>query len=115
MPQFAINRNPGRNRDIPFVDQIQSNRLKRSVSRVVMSLVRRSGAEPPDHPLTPHLHVEGEDVFANPFDLATVPAARLGTDLGGRLGREQDLENVRVISRGEALIEHLDNVIGTTV
>ena len=82
MPQFAIYRNPGRNRDIPFVVQIQSNRLERSVGRVVMPLVRRSGRAPPDHPLTPHLHVEEEDVFANPLELATVPATRLGAAFG---------------------------------
>ncbi|NVN11407.1 CcdB family protein [Nguyenibacter vanlangensis] len=68
MAQFTIYRNPGRNRDIPFVVQIQSTRMDRSVGRVVMPLVRRSGGAPPDHPLTPHLHVGGEDIFANPFD-----------------------------------------------
>ena len=82
MPQFAVYRNPGSNPDIPFVVQIQSSRLERVMGRAVMPLVRRSsGAEPPDHPLTPHLHVEGEDVFANPFDLATVSASRLGNVL----------------------------------
>lgn len=90
MPQFAIYRNPGRNRDIPFVVQIQSSRLERSAGRVVMPLVRRSAGKPADHPLTPHLHVEGEDVFANPLDLATVPVEQLGTVLGILPEREQD-------------------------
>lgn len=81
MPQFAIYQNPGRNRDIPFVVQIQSSRLERSTGRVVMPLVRRSAGKPADHPLTPHLNVEGEDVFANPLDLATIPVERLGTVL----------------------------------
>ncbi|WP_046899440.1 CcdB family protein [Gluconobacter oxydans] len=86
MPQFAIYRHPGRNRDIPLIVQIQSNRLERSVGRVV----RKSGSAPPDHPLTPHLRVDGEDVFANPFDLATVPAAQLGTAVGVLPDRDQD-------------------------
>ncbi|MBV1830835.1 CcdB cytotoxin-like protein [Komagataeibacter sp. AV436] len=90
MPQFAIYRNPGRNRDIPFVVQIQSTRLERSVGRVVMPLVRRSAGKPPDHPLTPHLCVEGEDVFANPFDLATVPTTQLGAAIGILAERDQD-------------------------
>ncbi|MBB2206661.1 CcdB family protein [Gluconacetobacter takamatsuzukensis] len=90
MPQFAIYRNPGRNRDIPFVVQIQSSRLERSVGRVVMPLVRRSGSAPPNHPLTPHLHVKGEEVFANPLDLATVPAAQLGSAAGVLPERDQD-------------------------
>ncbi|MEE8663146.1 MAG: CcdB family protein [Acetobacter sp.] len=91
MPQFTIYRNPGRNRDIPFVVQIQSNRLDRSLGRVVMPLVKRSGSAPPNHPLTPHLHVEGEEVFANPFDLATVPAARLGAVVGVLAEPDQDM------------------------
>lgn len=92
MPQFAIYRNPGRNRDIPFVVQIQSSRLERSVGRVVMPLVRRSsGSAPPDHPLTPHLEIEGENVFANPFDLTTIPAARLGSAVGVLAERDQDM------------------------
>lgn len=90
MPQFAVYRNPGRNPDIPFIVQIQSSRLERVVGRVVMPLVRRSGTVPPDHPLTPHLRVEGEDVFANPFDLATVPASRLGDVLYVLPERDQD-------------------------
>jgi toxin CcdB len=90
MPQFAIYRNPGRNRDIPFVVQIQSNRLERSLGRVVMPLVRRTGTAPPDHPLTPHIQVEGEAVFANPFDLATIPAQRLGKALSILDEPEQD-------------------------
>ena len=90
MPQFTIYRNPGRNREIPFVVQIQSSRLERSMGRVVMPLVRRSASAPPDHPLTPHLHVEGEDVFANPFDLATVAASRLGPAVGVLADPNQD-------------------------
>lgn len=70
--------------------QIQSSRLDRSVGRVVMPLVRRSGSAPPDHPLTPYLEVEGEEVFANPFDLATLPATRLGPAVGVLAERDQD-------------------------
>ena len=90
MPQFAVYRNPGSNPDIPFVVQIQSSRLERVAGRAVIPLVRRSGAAPPNHPLTPHLRVEGEDVFANPFDLATVPASRLGNVLNILPERDQD-------------------------
>ena len=100
MPQFAIYRNPGRNRDIPFVVQIQSSRLERSVGRVVMPLIRRSGSAPPDHPLTPHLHVEEEDVFANPFDLATVPTTQLGAAIGVLPERDQ-----------EAIVRALDELV----
>ena len=78
MPQFAVYRNPGRNQAIPFVVQVQSSRLERSLGRVVVPLVLCTAASPPDHPLTPRLQVQGQDVFANPFDVATLPATRLG-------------------------------------
>ncbi|GBQ89888.1 hypothetical protein AA23498_0734 [Acetobacter nitrogenifigens DSM 23921 = NBRC 105050] len=90
MPQFAIYPNPGRNRDILFVVQVQSSRLDRSVGRVVIPLVRLTPGAPPDHALTPHMTVEGKAVFANPFDLATVPANRLGPLLGFVIESERD-------------------------
>lgn len=102
MPQFAIYTNPGRNRDILFVVQVQSSRLDRSVGRVVLPLVRRSPNAPPDHPLTPHLTVDGHDVFANPFDLATVPASKLGPVLGVIPERYQDV-----------LVRAIDELIST--
>jgi len=77
VPQFAVFRNSGRNEDILFVVQLQSTRLERSVGRVVMPLVRRSSAAPPDHPLTPHLAVQGSIVYANPLNIATVAVTRL--------------------------------------
>lgn len=100
MTQFSVYRNPGRNPDIPFVVQIQGSRLERMAGRVVMPLVRRTGASPPDHPLTPYLTIEGEDVFANPFDLATVPASRLGNALSVLPEKDQD-----------AIIRALDELI----
>jgi toxin CcdB len=77
LPQFGVYRNPGRNAEIRYVVQIQSSRLDRSVGRVVVPLVRVGHRSPADHPLTPHLTVQGRLVYANPLDLATVPAKRL--------------------------------------
>ena len=37
-----------------------------------MALSVRRGISPPDHPLTPHLTVQGQAVYANPFNIATV-------------------------------------------
>ncbi len=68
MTQFAVHRNPGRNQDVPFVVQVQSTRLDRSVGR---SAVR-------DHALTPHLVVLEQAVFADVLNMATLPNARLG-------------------------------------
>ncbi len=80
MPQFGVYRNPGRNAEIRYVVQIQSGRLERSVGRVVIPLVRVGDRSPADHPLTPHLTVRKQAVYADPLNLATVPAKRL-TDM----------------------------------
>jgi hypothetical protein len=36
MPQVAVQRNPGRNEDVPFIVQVQSTRLDRSIGRVIV-------------------------------------------------------------------------------
>ena len=76
MPQFAVFRNP-RGGEVPFLLQIQSNRLEHSSERVMMALRRRSASTPPDRPLTPHLEVDGERVFADPLNIATVRTSSL--------------------------------------
>ena len=78
MPQFAVYRSPGRTQDIVFVVQVQSSRLDQRLGRVVLPLVRCGRGAPPDHALTPHIRVQGQTVYANPLELATVPVARLG-------------------------------------
>lgn len=55
-----------------------------------MPLVKLSGSAPTDHSLPPHLHVEGEEALANPFDLATMPAALRGTAVSVLPERDQD-------------------------
>lgn len=78
MPQFGVYKSPGRTEDILFVVQVQSTRLDRRLGRVVMPLVRYSHGAPSDHALTPHIMVQGQIVYANPLELATVPVTRLG-------------------------------------
>ncbi len=78
MTQFAVHRNPGRNQDVPFVVQVQSTRLDRSVGRVVVPLARVGRSAVRDHALTPHLVVLEQAVFADVLNMATLPNARLG-------------------------------------
>lgn len=78
MPQFAVYKSPGRTEDILFLVQVQSTRLDRRLGRVVLPLVYCRRGSPPDHALTPHIKVQGQVVYANPLELATVPSARLG-------------------------------------
>ena len=90
MSQFSVFKNPGRNPEIPFVVQIQSSRLHDALGRVVVALnVRRQGS-PPNHRLTPHIMVQGQAVYVNPFDIATLPSRRLSESLGVLDEPEQD-------------------------
>ena len=84
MSQFAVFPNPKRDRQIAYVVQIQTNRFNHTKGRVVMTLIRRTATSPPDHPITPHLTVLGVPVFANPFDIVTVPLASSEKDTARR-------------------------------
>lgn len=61
MARFDLFAAPGRHPDIPFV-----------------ALPWAADRAPEDHPLTPRLTVLGERVFADPLNIATIPARRLG-------------------------------------
>src|ERR1700733_4027432 len=78
MTQFAVHKYRGRSEDIVFLVQLQSTRLELSAGRVVIPLLRMGYRAPPDHPLTPHLLVQGMTVYADPLDIATAPVQRLG-------------------------------------
>jgi toxin CcdB len=78
LTQFAVYHYRGRSEDIRFLVQIQSRRLERSAGRVVMPLLHLGYGAPPDHPLTPHITVQGLSFYADPLDIAAVPVSRLG-------------------------------------
>ena len=90
MTQFSVYQNPGRNADVPFFVQVQSGRLGRSPGRVVIPLHRCGLLAPGDHPLTPHLIVQGQAVYANPLNLATIPVVTLKQALELLQERDQD-------------------------
>ena len=90
MTQFAIYKYVGRSEDICFLVQIQSTRLGRSTGRVVMPLLRLGRRAPPNHPLTPHLMVQKETVYADPLDIAAIPVTRLGDVLAIMSESDQD-------------------------
>lgn len=79
MAQFDVHRNPGRQREtIPYVVLLQSARFDRSRTRFVgpLELVRHVAVG--EHYLAPRLTVMGEEVLLDVFNLATLPAERLG-------------------------------------
>lgn len=67
---------------MPFVVSLQSGRLDRAASRLVIPLVEPAAFAGEDHWLTPLVLVEGRQLIANPFDIATIPLARLGAPIG---------------------------------
>lgn len=81
MPQFAVFPSPRRDPSVAYVVQVQTTRFDRSRGRVVIALFHRGANAPADHGLTPHLTVLGTPVYADPFDLATIPLARLSAPL----------------------------------
>lgn len=79
MAQFDVYRNPGRQRDtIPYVVGLQSGRFDRSTTRFVGPLVLVWHAAVLEHYLAPRFMVAGDEVMLDVFNLATVPAERLG-------------------------------------
>ena len=79
MAQFDVHRNPGRQRDtIPYVVVLQNGRFDHSMTRFVGPLVLVRHAAVREHYLTPRFMVAGDQVMLDVFNLATVPAERLG-------------------------------------
>ena len=88
--QFDVSRGPGGDPAIPFVAQIQSSRLDRTSTRVVIALVRVTPASPGDGRVTPHFMVLGQAVHADPLNRATIPLSRLGAALTVRSDADAD-------------------------
>ncbi len=91
MAQFDVVRNPGRQREhIPFVVLLQSSRFDRAATRLVAPLVLMGFAPRDAHYLAPRFVIDGQEVVLDVFNLATLPADRLGavvavlTDEGAR-------------------------------
>ncbi len=100
MPQFDIFPNPGRNREIVFLLQIQTTRLDSARDRVVIPLLRKGLNAPPDHGLTPHFIVLDQPVYADPLNLVTIQRSRLGQ----ALATLQEADQGRIITAIDELI-----------
>jgi len=79
MAQFDVYKNPGRQREaVPFVVSLQNRRFDHWATRFVAPLLLRrlAGTEP--HYVAPHFTVSGQEVVLDVFNLAAIPANRLG-------------------------------------
>ncbi len=79
MPQFDVFTNPGRQvAAIPYVVVLQNGRFDRAGTRFVAPLVRAEAARITEHYLAPRFIVQNTEVVLDLFNLATLPAERLG-------------------------------------
>ena len=94
MAQFDVYKNPGRQREaIPFFVSLQNQRFDRGPSRFVAPLVLRRLAEMEPHYLAPHFTVAGFELVLDVFNLATLPANRLGEAVAS-LGDEESRSKI---------------------
>ena len=98
MAQFDVFRNPGRQRDaIPFVVVLQNTRFDRAGTRFVAPLVRSEAARVMEHYLAPRFVVESIEVVLDVFNLATLPADRLGRLVGSLADEESRAKLIRAL------------------
>jgi toxin CcdB len=97
LPQFDVFRSPGRRESIPYVVSVQATRLERAASRLVLPLVEPAALGLEEHWLTPRVTVAGRQFLANPFDIATLPLARLGAPVASLADEESAARLLRAI------------------
>jgi len=89
--QLSVHRNPGRkNRAVPFVVVVQSNRFSDSTRRVVVSLVAAEEFGLADSDVGPHFVIGDRTVVLAPLQITNVPCDVLGLSvmsLAGEVGR----------------------------
>ena len=98
MAQFDVFRNPGRQREvIPFVVVLQNARFDRGGTRFVVPLVRSEAARVAEHYLAPRFTIEGVEVVLDMFNLATLPADRLGRPIGSLADEQSRVKLIRAL------------------
>lgn len=98
MAQFDVYKNPGRQSDsIPFVVSLQNRRFDRGSTRFVAPLVLRRLAGTQPHYLAPHFTVAGQELVLDVFNLATLPANRLGGPIASLADEESRRKIIRAI------------------
>lgn len=98
MAQFDVFANPGQRRGVvPFVVALQNARYDRAATRFVAALVLQAAIRVEAHWLAPAFTVAGQDVVLDLFNLATVPASRLGTPVASLANEESRMKLVRAL------------------
>jgi toxin CcdB len=83
MAQFDVHRNLGAHRqDIPFVVNVQSQRLDVYRRRLVVPLVRATAVQSAEPNLNPRFEIESVPVVLHPLEMVSVAVERLGERVG---------------------------------
>lgn len=98
MAQFDVLKNPGRQREaIPFVVVLQNARFDRGATRFVAPLVLSKLTNIAEHYLAPRFTIDGTEVVLDVFNLATIPADRLGTPVASLADEESRAKLMRAL------------------
>jgi toxin CcdB len=98
MAQFDVVKNPGRERDaIPFVVVLQNARYDRGATRFVAPLVLSKLINIVEHYLAPHFLIHGVEVVLDVFNLATLPANKLGMPVASLADEESRAKLMRAL------------------
>lgn len=98
MAQFDVFANPGRQREVtPYVVALQNSRFDRALTCFVAALVKRDLAPNMAHHVAPRFMVLGEDVVLDVFNLATLPASRLGAPVASLADEDSRVKLVRAM------------------
>ena len=98
--QFDVHSKPGaRNRAMPFVVIVQSNRFRASRHRVVVPLMDAQSFRFPDSDVAPHFMVDGSEVVLDSLRITNVPVHVLGAAIASL-----SEEDARIINALDTLL-----------
>lgn len=98
MAQFDVYRNTGRNRDTtPFLVSLQNKRFDSGPTRFVAPLVLSNAVSAKESYLSPRFTIDGQEVFMDVFNLATILADRLGKPIASLTDEESRAKIIRAI------------------
>jgi toxin CcdB len=99
MAQFDVYRTPGgRNSAIPYVVSLQWTRLDHLATRLVAPLALRNAAPAiENHHLTPCFELQGQQLWLDIFNLATVPVVRLDHKVGSLADEDSRSKIIRAL------------------
>jgi mRNA-degrading endonuclease toxin of MazEF toxin-antitoxin module len=96
--QFDVHQATGQTRrGAPYLVVVQSRRLNRLPTRVVIPLIQRRGGNDFDPDLAPLCDVQGQSLILAPWQIFTIPITALGRVVASLAGDSQSIRIIRAI------------------